>query len=228
MKYLLLIIISIICSTSYSADNSLCSKNLYNSKFPILTNDKLNIITLCYDQFTILYSPVSKTPIISSQYLTKQDIIDSSNYPRINNFHEEINLPVNYRSHVEDYYKTGYDRGHLTPNRDMPDIKSKDDSFILTNIAPQSPGLNRGKWAQLENNVRKDILSSYNKYIVTGVLFNKPTVKSLNGVLVPDYFYKIVFDGSNTKVYIAENVDDSEINLISLSELETMTGIHYE
>lgn len=54
-----------------------------------------------------------------------------------------------------DYTHSGYDRGHLKPAADSKSSQERmDASFLMTNVAPQSPALNRGSWKQLEERVR--------------------------------------------------------------------------
>ncbi len=55
-----------------------------------------------------------------------------------------------------DYYKSGYDRGHLVPAEDLADsnIRLKS-TFYYINCVPQHPTLNRGIWKRYENITRK-------------------------------------------------------------------------
>jgi len=47
----------------------------------------------------------------------------------------------------DDYVKSGFDRGHLSPAADARcNITHMAESFYFTNMAPQYPGLNRGQW----------------------------------------------------------------------------------
>ena len=55
----------------------------------------------------------------------------------------------------KDYTHSGFDRGHLKP---AADSKASNErmaaSFLMTNVAPQTPQLNRGSWKQLEETTR--------------------------------------------------------------------------
>jgi endonuclease G len=96
-----------------------------------------------------------------------------------------------------DYYKSGYDRGHLCPaadNRWSQD--AMDQSFYMSNMSPQDPDLNRKIWKELEEKVRDWAVDNDNVFVVTGPIladgFKKQIGKS--DVAVPNYFYKVVAD----------------------------------
>ena len=60
-------------------------------------------------------------------------------------FKEDPAIPNKFRAKLTDYFRSGYDRGHMAP---AADIKNSQDAlsetFYLTNIAPQvGPGFNR-------------------------------------------------------------------------------------
>ena len=55
----------------------------------------------------------------------------------------------------QSYRGSGYDRGHLKPAADSKgSMEEMESSFLMTNMAPQTPNLNRGIWKQLEEAVR--------------------------------------------------------------------------
>ncbi|MDO8282679.1 MAG: DNA/RNA non-specific endonuclease [Thermodesulfovibrionia bacterium] len=104
-----------------------------------------------------------------------------------------------------DYKKSGYDRGHMVPAGDFYwNQLLKNETFVLTNISPQSPNLNRGIWVFLENTIRDRVTKTrHTFYIITGVIYSetKSDVMGLSKVEVPDSFYKIIFDSDNNEMY---------------------------
>lgn len=91
------------------------------------------------------------------------------------------------------YTGSGYDRGHLCPSADRTRSQQENDcTFLLSNISPQTPELNRGVWKELEEQVRAWAIRYDSLYVVTGGVL-KPGLRTISkGVGVPDYFYKAV------------------------------------
>ena len=90
------------------------------------------------------------------------------------------------------YQASGYDRGHLKP---AADSKGSTDemrsSFLMSNMAPQSPNLNRGIWKQLEERVRDWGLTYHEVHVTCGP--SDLTLGTLpSGVRVPAAFWKVV------------------------------------
>mmetsp|Transcript_10723 Transcript_10723/g.13407 ORF Transcript_10723/g.13407 Transcript_10723/m.13407 type:complete len:172 (+) Transcript_10723:152-667(+) len=76
-----------------------------------------------------------------------------------------------------------------------------DQTFVLSNICPQNPWLNRNYWSKLESFVRRLISDSYfdEVHTITGPLFLpdeegwvKYPVIGKNKVAVPTHFYKVI------------------------------------
>lgn len=128
-------------------------------------------------------------------YRLTSDMIKNSNEERTNHFHEDPDVKTKSAS-LDDYKKSGYDRGHLCPAGDMgwTELTMKE-SFFMSNMSPQIPKFNRGIWKNLECEVRNWAKKNEEIYIVTaGVLKGKLKMIGKNQVAVPDYFYKVILD----------------------------------
>ncbi|KAG5645046.1 hypothetical protein DXG03_007225 [Asterophora parasitica] len=68
---------------------------------------------------------------------------------------EEVLAP--FRARLKDYFRSGYDRGHMVPAADAKfSQEAMNETFLLSNIAPQvGDGFNRHYWAYLEDWCRK-------------------------------------------------------------------------
>lgn len=94
-----------------------------------------------------------------------------------------------------DYSNTGYDRGHMLPAGDFKCCQElMDETFFMSNIAPQVPDFNRGIWENIESRVRGWAVRDEEVFVVTGPVLRKglPTIGRYNNVAVPEFFYKIV------------------------------------
>lgn len=137
----------------------------------------------------------------------------------------------------EDYTRTGYDRGHLAPAGDMKwSLKAMRESFYLSNICPQKPGLNRGLWKDLEEQIRLWALDNESLLIVTGPVISDDLKRlGKNRVGIPRTFYKVVcsLSGNNLKgiAFLFENRDYKNTSLksmaIPIDSVEKVTGIDF-
>ncbi len=106
-------------------------------------------------------------------------------------------------------------------------------SFLLSNMTPQLPGLNRQGWRYLESYIREWTNERGILYVVTGVLFQGNNTVIGNGVYVPTHFYKIVFD-PNAMDAIAFLVPHRAISkgdlpgfIVSVDDVEQRTGLDF-
>lgn len=123
----------------------------------------------------------------------------------------------------EDYTNSGYDRGHMVPAADADDPKEMSDTFLMTNMTPQLPSVNRVAWKNLEDRVR----SVPFKYVLTGAVYDDaPKTIGVNKVPVPKIIYKVAyFDSGNIAIYIVDNVKDAKVRTINMDELETISKL---
>ncbi|KAI0057129.1 hypothetical protein BV25DRAFT_1460950 [Artomyces pyxidatus] len=88
-------------------------------------------------------------------------------------FQEDESLPVTFRARLQDYFRSGYDRGHMVPAADAKASQAAmDETFLLSNIAPQvGAGFNRHYWAYLEDWCRRLTGSFADVYVFTIPLY---------------------------------------------------------
>ena len=138
----------------------------------------------------------------------------------------------------EDYTRTGYDRGHLAPAGDMKwSEKAMRESFYLSNITPQKPGLNRGIWKELEEQIRLWARENGAVLIATGPVIPDEELNRLgkNRVGVPRQFYKVLCMVVNNQLegvgFLFENRDYGTTPLrqmmVPIDRVEQVTGIDF-
>lgn len=94
-----------------------------------------------------------------------------------------------------DYKGSGYDKGHMAPAADMKWSQTvMDQSFYFTNICPQAPGLNRGAWKNLEEDIRLWAIRDSALVVICGPLFTQEPVRYIpqTQVAIPDAYFKVV------------------------------------
>lgn len=212
------------------SSSSSCLNQFYRQQPPFLLRESLNKNSqaLCFDGFNVMYSGQSKTPLWVSEHLTVERL--SQKIKREDNFHEEERVSRSDRATLSDYRGSGYDRGHMAPNADMPTKSAQYDSFSLANMVPQSPKNNQKVWRELEEAVRAVVIKQKQElYVVTGPVFSGKKLKTVgNGVIVPSATYKAVYIPKKDiiGVYYAPNDNSLKVSVISVCQLEELTGIN--
>ncbi|KAF9792277.1 hypothetical protein BJ322DRAFT_31328 [Thelephora terrestris] len=121
-------------------------------------------------------------------------------------FVEDESIPAMFRAKLQDYFRSGYDRGHMVPAADAKfSQEAMDETFLLTNIAPQvGAGFNRHYWAYVEDWCRRLTGSFSDVYVFTIPLYlpkqdpdskwrvTHEVIGSPPNVAVPTHFAKVV------------------------------------
>ncbi|CAL1704002.1 unnamed protein product [Somion occarium] len=99
---------------------------------------------------------------------------DSESADRVKSlFAEDKSIPALFRAKLQDYLKSGYDRGHMVPAADAKMSQAAmNETFLLSNIAPQvGVGFNRHYWAYLEDWCRRLTANFADVYVFTIPLY---------------------------------------------------------
>ena len=75
-----------------------------------------------------------------------------------------------------DYTNSGYDRGHMAPNSAIMSRYGREaqiETFLMSNVCPQQPNLNRGMWEELESREANDYADRFGQvWVIDGPIFD--------------------------------------------------------
>lgn len=190
--------------------------------------------------FMVGYSDLRLNPLWATYWLealTPEQ--KKQGYKRPGQFSEDWRTV--WRVSHQDYTRTGYDRGHLAPNYAISRLYGKtaqEETFLMTNIVPQKPNLNRKVWQRLEEAAIEHFTNQFSRIaVITGPVFDPQTERLESWVEVPDAFYKI-FVGLNEKgqavsmlaFLMPQDVKGSEPLtkfVVSVDKIEEVTGFDF-
>lgn len=161
--------------------------------------------TLMMDSYSVIYSPALRIPVNVQWTLSVTDMGSSHREPSWR-FQEDERVQMPRASH-DDYTHSGYDRGHMVPAADRSrNISSMKQTFIMTNVCPQVPALNRGAWKSLENACRQVVMNGTPVRIVADAVFWQADTQRIgrNAVAVPHGFVKTVYCSSTDSILYAK------------------------
>ena len=138
-----------------------------------------------------------------------------------------------------DYTGSGYDRGHMAPNYGIATRYGREaqlETFLMSNVIPQNPMVNRHLWKDLEMRVAK----RYGRYfgevwVVTGPVFQGEIKKLDSGIPVPSAYYKVIVDEHHGELRTLAFMVPRHVPpftriktcLISIDELEQLTDLDF-
>ncbi len=189
----------------------------YPAGMPVITHvDKDKVYRrsfyLCESNYAVQLDPATKNPIWVAEVLRGKEQANTF-IKRVDNFQPHPLVPKPAQSALSDYKGSGLDRGHMAPAADMLTEVAMNESFYLTNMVPQvGPNMNRGIWADLEEEVRKWSVKRGEVIVFSGPIYSykngQPLTMGKSQVWVPTHLYKIIFDPKKQEsvAYLLPNV----------------------
>lgn len=154
-------------------------------------NNDVDDYLILRPQYTLSYNYLKGVPNWVSWEMNADWFGDVERYD--GNFITDNSLPSNFtKIKHSDYTNSGYDRGHLVRSEERTKTEEDNKStFLMSNIIPQTPDLNRGVWLNLEYYL-EDLCKKENKqiFVIAGGIYSTNT-KINNLVAIPDTCYKI-------------------------------------
>ena len=197
---------------------------------------KADATVMCRRGYFVMHDNQAKIPVWVTWMVNPATV--NGCWPRTNAFVTDQSLAAGKRSAPTDYAGSGYDQGHLANDAHQSwDQQVEYESFLMSNMSPQLPGLNRGIWKLLETATGAWTFSRKHTMIVyAGNVYNTATDKKIgaNQVVVPGGgLYKIVID-QNTSEALAflfphkENQgNDLSVVQVTVADVEKATGITF-
>jgi endonuclease G len=212
-----------------------CTEHFLGRELPAIVDpargDQVQMV--CFAEFAVLHSGVTKTPLWSAEHLTTERVdAAGSAGPRPRNFHAESALPRQGRAKVSDYKSASgeFDIGHMAPSGDMSTAESRWESFSLANTVPQQACNNEELWEGLERAVREFAQEQDEIFLVTGPVYPADlngVDRIGDGVAVPKQIFKAIYlpEADEGAAYIAANEDTHQMRVITLDSLRSLIGI---
>jgi len=185
--------------------------------------------------YLVGYSENHKDPVWVAYRLGRVD--HPALLPRPTKFSVDDRTVSRVRS--DDYAKTGYDRGHMAPNHAIATRfgeQAQLETFLMSNVCPQTPDLNRKAWERLEATEADVYANRFEEiWVIDGPIFDDQPDKLSTGVDVPRAFFKIIVDEVAGKPRILAFIMPQAVKasvspkafLTSVEEIEKETGLMF-
>ncbi len=186
------------------------------------------------------YSPTLKHPVWAAYAVpTKMLLTKAPDRPPFKQDPQVKDSPT-----PENYTSSGYDRGHFAPNHAIATRYGRAaqvETFLMTNIVPQKPELNRGPWMRLEQTIANELsdIGDTIWVIVCSVPdADKQYLKSKMGktkIRIPEGFCMVVASVHEQHlrafgVYMPQSLKEAKHERYcfrSIREIEDLTGLNF-
>lgn len=191
------------------------------------------LVLIDHEVFKIHYDPSIRLARMVYYSISKKDLVPTS-VKRRDKFIPDpilISKSIPYVSPSE-YKKTGYDQGHLAPSDDFIRTQKENDlTFVMSNMAPQLPRLNRDSWRLLELKVRGWACGEELIDVYTGPILGSSKKTLPKGLVIPQKFFKVVVDRSppyKSVGFVFDQSDskaDASERVVDIKTIESITGL---
>jgi DNA/RNA endonuclease G (NUC1) len=178
---------------------------------PVATAPTTNETRLVLADYVIHYDGDLRVPIWIAERIDSARLDPA--VARTDCFRSDPRLGAAATATLADYAGSGYDRGHLAPFADQRySVLSGNNSFVLSNMAPQIGAFNSGIWGALEDLTRDWAGRQGTLYVISGSIFDRDgngrrdpdsaaTRVRSGRVGIPTHFFKIVaYSGAGGRI----------------------------
>jgi len=175
--------------------------NLYPNSQPITVK---GTVELCNSFYVSLFDKEHQRVILASEHLKP----NKNTVPRKDAFHSDDRIGKN--PSPSQYVNTGFDKGHVVPAGDASSEQEMFETFLMTNMTPQEPTLNRKAWRLLEAKVRDQLSNSKDDFYILNIVVYSDN-KMMGTIPVPTGYWKVVTHGTSAEYYYADNKPEAPV-----------------
>ncbi|XP_003794509.1 nuclease EXOG, mitochondrial [Otolemur garnettii] len=159
--------------------------------------------TKCYTNHALSYDQTKRVPRWVLEHISKSKIMGDADRKHCK-FKPDPNIPPIFSAVNEDYFGSGWSRGHMAPaGNNKFSSKAMAETFYLSNVVPQNFDNNSGYWNRIEMYCRELTERFEDVWVVSGPLTlpqtrsdGKKTVTyqviGEDNVAVPSHLYKVI------------------------------------
>lgn len=192
---------------------------LGNPSDAVTDTNQPNNFLLVHTGFILSYNRARGAPNWVAWHVSESDI---GNVDRTDAFAADTALPADWRIKPTDYSNSGFDRGHMCPSKDRSNtVANNKESFLMSNMQPQTPRLNRQTWKNLEDESRRIVGQGNELYVYAGCYGDGGKIK--DKITIPTSCFKIIVvlrQGSRDLSRIGEN---TRIIAVDMPNNETLS-----
>ena len=197
-------------------------------------SEEYPVLVLGNSAYSVGYSDARRNPLWVCYNVFTVD--DPPSYDRPSYFRIDERTRAEVRH--DEYTNSGYDLGQMAPNATIAGRYGEEaqlETFLMSNVCPQTPALNRGVWKELEGLVREWADAYEELWVITGPIFDEDIETLDSGVETPDAFFKIVIDEVDGKPRALSFVIPQDpgphpalvVYLVSVNMVELLTGFDF-
>ena len=175
---------------------------------------------LCNTFYVSQYDESGRRVLFVSELMSP----NSHDVKRLNAFKGDRRLqrPVN----PSEYLNSGFDKGHMVPADDATTQVEMLETFLMTNMTPQDPKLNRGSWKKLEAIIRRKVENSgVATHVITGALYESQNF--MKSVPIPSGYYKIAYYKTGAEAYFADNNSRTGTRKVKIAWINAKTNMKF-
>ncbi len=194
-----------------------------------------DITVLDRGEFAIGWSPSLRRPVWCAYHVPPESRYETGKRPNFAKDKEAENSP-----NPSVYAHSGFDRGHMVPNHAIESRYGRTDqkkTFLMSNVAPQAPALNRGVWRNMEHRIADLWPARYGElWVVVGTIPGRrgETLKGTD-IEIPERLFQLVVAQDGMDVRALAVVFDQHVpwrewavrHIVSIDELEEMAGLDF-
>ena len=220
----------------YDFDDPVPYGNVFFAGMPVRTGLPAvsDVTVIDRGSFVVGWSPSLRHPLWVGYHVPAEKAYEAGKRPPF-----KADASAAASPNASAYKGSGYDRGHMAPNYAIATrfgTEEQKETFYMSNISPQKPGLNRGPWREVEHRIADLWTAKYGEiWVVVGCVPGDENERLPSGVGVPKAFWQVIAAQTSEGVrvlalYMPRSIPFSAFpvhNIVTVDELERLTGLDF-